>query len=121
MRYWDHDLKEWRTVPAQKIEGDAMAKETETKAPTCCGREVTTPFCPRCGSKQSSGLAGLLAYCRAQRLKRSKKLHRAKEHSPTSDRLPKLEENAAKWLAWERLIEETIAQESEAEELEAPR
>lgn len=32
----------------------------------CCGREVSTPYCPECGTKLGSPLWQLLAHCRHQ-------------------------------------------------------
>jgi len=84
---------------------------------TCrCGTEVTTPYCPACGFKQTDAekapAIGLLIYLKAQRAKSQQWADKfAKPHSCLSDgerarRYEKQMATVARWDRWIAWVEE---------------
>jgi hypothetical protein len=76
--------------------------------PNCCGRKVTTPYCPTCGRKQflPSDPLALLSYLKGQRNKTAAWVTRCERHlgclskEEAERRATKHRATLARWDAW---------------------
>lgn len=77
----------------------------------CCGKIISTKFCPDCGSKaEQSAALQLLQYVRS-RLKGERKLLETVEMRNRPDRerqLVRLAATVERWKAWEETLEKLI-------------
>lgn len=88
----------------------------------CCGKPVTTNFCPDCGRdvRQRGGLHDLLRYLRQQEAKArthaknvKAKWGRAAEEAHWPHYSRKLEAAIAKWADWAEALEQAISTQAE--------
>ena len=89
-----------------------------------CGCEVTTKFCPECGTPSESfhNIQGLLRHVQMSlhsvetRVTMAEKHLEGKQQTPASEsRMRKIRNTAKKWKAWEEALLELIAIAAEAQ------
>jgi len=85
----------------------------------CCGKIVTTPFCPLCGKKQKEGpLWQLLDHVRTQIHFKEVKARAAEERGTGGDSegrlLKTVRENIQKWKYWEKALCEVLERQEKS-------
>ncbi len=73
---------------------------------SCCGKVLSTPFCPYCGREKKGDGPSLLRHINNRISKSKMVIERYKKYSrPTTESMKK---NLNKWLAWEKFVKEAI-------------
>lgn len=79
----------------------------------CCGKEMTTPYCPSCGKGSSEPLVTLLAHVRKNATGHRKRVDGWLARNPDSHRSEKVRRIAEKWEAWRDALIEVIQKEQQ--------